>query len=202
MATGSYTSGQAAHRGDQVAPRECQDGLTIQRHFSTEGVDPFDQVGWEKRSASIRDDKGEVIFEQADVEVPSDWSQLATNVVASKYFYGDSSKGQREGSVRDLIHRVTRTIADWAREDGTLASDADAETFYDELTWLCVNQYGAFNSPVWFNVGLYHHNGVPGSRGCFHWDRDAGRPVRTERGYEHPQASACFIQSVDDTMED
>ena len=182
--------------------RVAQDGLRVERNFCPEGTSPFDQVTWEKRTCSIKDENGEVIFEQTDVEVPSDWSQLATNVVVSKYFYGENGTEQRESSVRDLIHRVTRTIADWAKEDGIFASDEDADVFYDELTWLCLNQYGAFNSPVWFNVGLFHQRGVDGSKGNFHWDSESRRPQPTERNYEHPQGSACFIQSVDDTMED
>ncbi len=183
--------------------RESQDGLTMNRVFSTEGQSPFDELVWEKRSAKITDDKGQTIFEQPEVEVPADWSQLATNVVVSKYFYGDHEKeGSRENSIRQLVHRVTRTIADWAKADGVFATDEDAERFYDELTWLCVNQYGSFNSPVWFNVGLFHVNGVKGSEVGHHWDYEKNTTTPTEFGYEYPQASACFIQSVDDTMED
>jgi len=182
--------------------RNAQEGLAVDRVFSAEGQHPFDELSWERRTARIDDGKGEVVFEQTDVEVPSDFSALATNVVVSKYFYGDANKPERESSVRQLVHRVTRTIADWAYEDGVFASDADAERFYDELTWLCVNQYAAFNSPVWFNVGLYHVNGVKGSEGNYHWDLKTDKAVRTLHSYEFPQASACFIQSVDDNMED
>src|SRR5690606_19083243 len=103
----------------------------------------------------ITDDSGKVIFRQDNVEVPKSWSQLATKVVCSKYFYGDPAKSERETSVCQLIHRVTRTIADWGIRDGYFSAEG-GEVFYDELTWLCLNQYGAFNSPVWFNVGLYH----------------------------------------------
>ncbi|MHC4982152.1 MAG: vitamin B12-dependent ribonucleotide reductase [Planctomycetota bacterium] len=184
------------------ADRNAHQGLVIGRVFSREDRKPFEEVTWEKRSARITDDKGAVIFEQNDVEVPAEWSQLATNVVVSKYFYGENGKEHRECSVRQLIHRVTRTIADWGKADGIFASDEDADRFYEELTWLCVNQYGAFNSPVWFNVGLFHHNGVDGSEGNYHWNSQSERPDKTVRSYEHPQASACFIQSVDDTMED
>ncbi|KPK83852.1 MAG: Vitamin B12-dependent ribonucleotide reductase, partial [Phycisphaerae bacterium SM23_33] len=187
---------------DRAPLPQGQDGLRVERYFCPEEANPFEQVTWEKRTAVIKGDKGEVIFEQQDVEVPSTWSQLATNVVVSKYFYGENGKPDRESSVRALIHRVTRTIGDWAREDGVFASDADAEAFCDELTWLCVNQYGAFNSPAWFNVGLLQQKGVPGSEGNYHWDRQKSCPVKTLRGYEYPQASACFIQSVEDTMED
>jgi len=185
-----------------AATRSAQDGLVIEQVFSSPGEHPFDQIVWEKRTAKIADEKGATIFEQHDVEVPAEWSQLATNVVASKYFYGEKGKSQREHSVRQLVHRVTRTIADWGKADGLFASDEDAERFYQELTYLCVHQIAAFNSPVWFNVGLYHQSGIPGSEGNFHWDAAANGPVKTLHSYEYPQASACFIQSVQDTMED
>ena len=134
--------------------------LRVERVFSSPKVKPFDQIEWDKRIAEITDDSGKTIFKQENVEVPKNWSLLATKVVCSKYFYGDPQKaGEREHSVKQLIHRVTRTITDWGIKDGYF-SEEDSEVFYDELTWLCVNQYGAFNSPVWFNVGLYHEYGV------------------------------------------
>ncbi len=175
-------------------------GLEIERVFSKEGVHPFNELKWERRSATIRDIDGAVVFEQNDVEVPSTWSQLATNVVASKYFYG-ANGDERESSVKQLVDRVTRTITDWAKADGLFADEASAEAFYDELTWLCVNQHGAFNSPVWFNVGLFHQRGIEGSEGNCHYEVESDQVERTERGYEYPQASACFIQCVQDNME-
>ncbi|NLW87917.1 MAG: vitamin B12-dependent ribonucleotide reductase [Planctomycetes bacterium] len=188
--------------GNGSTPASSQEGLQIKQVFSSPDEHPFDQITWEKRSAKISGDKGAVIFEQTDVEVPADWSQLATNVVVSKYFYGDKSKPERENSVRQLVDRVCRTIADWAKQDGIFATDEDGERFYRELCWLCVNQFASFNSPVWFNVGLFHYHGVEGGEGNFHWDSVSNSPVRTKRGYEYPQASACFIQSVQDTIED
>jgi ribonucleoside-diphosphate reductase alpha chain len=185
-----------------VVSQDAGGGLVVEQVFSTPGEHPFDQISWEKRCARITDEKGNLVFEQTDVEVPSDWSLLATNVVVSKYFYGENGKSERENSVRQLVHRVTRTIADWGKADGIFASDQDAENFYNELTYLCVNQYGSFNSPVWFNVGLFHQCGVAGSEGNYHWDAAGNQPVKTKQSYEYPQASACFIQSVDDTMED
>ncbi|MHC4499832.1 MAG: hypothetical protein ACYS21_12050, partial [Planctomycetota bacterium] len=130
-------------------------GLRIEHFFSTPGVHPFEQLDWEVRSAKITGDTGEAIFEQDNIEVPASWSQLATKVVASKYFYGDVETGQRENSVKQLVHRVCRTIADRGKRCGYFATGEDPEIFYNELTWLCVNQCGAFNSPVWFNVGLF-----------------------------------------------
>jgi ribonucleoside-diphosphate reductase alpha chain len=175
--------------------------MAVPRVFSSEGVNPYDQISWERRTASIKDEKGRVLFEQNDCEIPAHWSQLATNVVASKYFYGEVNTPERESSVRQLIDRVTRTISDWGREDGYFATDADANRFYDELTYLCLNQYGAFNSPVWFNVGLYHRYGIEGPANNWYWDLDTRSVQKAEFAYKHPQGSACFIQSVSDDME-
>ena len=177
-------------------------GLKMKHFFSTPGVHPFDQLEWEKRSAKITDDSGQAIFEQDNIEVPASWSQLATKVVASKYFYGDIETGQREHSVKQLVHRVCKAIADRGRKDGYFATDEDAEVFYNELAWLCVNQYGAFNSPVWFNVGLLDVYGVAGGKHNFRWDPKEQTAVPCENSYEYPQSSACFIQSVKDSMQD
>ncbi|MHC5191345.1 MAG: vitamin B12-dependent ribonucleotide reductase [Planctomycetota bacterium] len=184
------------------APKKREKGLKIAQHFSTPGVHPFDEIEWEKRQAKITDETGKTIFEQKDAEVPENWSQLATKVVVSKYFYGDISGGQRENSVKQLVHRVSRAIADRGFKDGYFKTKEDAETYYNELTWLCVNQYGAFNSPVWFNVGLFDVYGVKGSEHNYRWDNTENKAVPCESSYEYPQASACFIQSVDDTMDD
>jgi ribonucleoside-diphosphate reductase alpha chain len=177
-------------------------GLRIEHFFSTAGVHPFEQLQWESRSAKIINDAGEAVFSQDNIEVPANWSQLAVKVVASKYFYGDVETGEREHSVKQLIHRVCRTIADRGKKDGYFAGDEDAETFYNELVWLCVNQFGSFNSPVWFNVGLHDVYGIGGSKHNFHWDNLKQAAVACENSYEYPQASACFIQSVKDSMED
>ncbi len=177
-------------------------GLKINRHFSDPAVHPFEQLKWEKRNATISDEKGNVIFEQKDVEVPVSWSPLATKVVVSKYFYGDIDTDKRECSVKQLIHRVCRAIADRGHRDGYFTTTEDTESFYNELLYLCVNQFGAFNSPVWFNVGLFDVYNEAGSAHNFHWDLQQEKAVPCENSYEYPQASACFIQSVDDTMED
>ncbi len=147
--------------------------LRFEHYFSHPGVHPFDEIEWEIREALIANEKGEAIFRQSNVEVPAFWSQLATNVVVSKYFHGQMGTPERETSIKQLINRVSRTITDWGIKDGYFASSEDAETYYQELTALLVNQYAAFNSPVWFNVGIE----------------------------EKPQCSACFINSVEDSME-
>ena len=174
----------------------------MERTFSDPKVSPFDQIEWDRRTAEITDDAGKVIFKQENVEVPKSWSLLATKVVVSKYFYGEQHTAERETSVRQLIHRVTRTIADWGVKDGYFSKE-DGGVFYNELTWLCVNQYGAFNSPVWFNVGLYPEYGVGkhSAKGNWFYNRKTKQAERAATQYEYPQGSACFIQSVDDNME-
>lgn len=179
-----------------------EEGLQVDAFFSTPGVHPFEQLQWEMRSAKIASDSGEAVFEQDNIEVPTTWSLLATKVVASKYFFGDNDTGQRENSLKQLVHRVSRSIADRGKKNGYFATDKDGENFYNDLTWLCVNQYGAFNSPVWFNIGLYDVYGIKGGKHNFHWDPKKKQAVASESSYEFPQASACFIQSVKDSMED
>jgi ribonucleoside-diphosphate reductase alpha chain len=148
-------------------------GMTIQQYFTVPGIHPFDKITWEKRTARISSSQQEVIFEQHDVEVPSFWSQSATNIVAQKYFYGTLGTSERETSVKQLVDRVARTISQWGQKDGYFATPHDAEAFCLELTHLLTYQQAAFNSPVFFNVGIE----------------------------DRPQCSACFINSVEDTME-
>ena len=176
--------------------------MDVERYFSDENVSPFDQVKWVKRNASITDEKGNVVFEQNNVQMPEYYSQLATKVVVSKYFYGENGTDERENSLKDLVHRVTRTIADWAHQDGIFKDKKQTNLYYDELTWLCLNQYASFNSPVWFNVGLYDVRGIEGSKHNFFWNPKTDKIEGCPNTYQYPQASACFIQSVDDTMED
>ncbi|HEY6152544.1 MAG TPA: vitamin B12-dependent ribonucleotide reductase, partial [Candidatus Udaeobacter sp.] len=200
----------SAARRKSRTEKKKNGGLRFKRVFSDAAVAPFDQIEWECRTAEITDDSGKVIFKQEDIEVPKNWSALATKIAVSKYFYGDIAngtdpyKGGRETSVRQLIHRVTRTITDCGIADRYFADAEAAETFYDELTWLCLNQHAAFNSPVWFNVGLYHQYGVGKGAGAgnYFYNRETGKAERAASQYEYPQGSACFIQSVGDTMED
>ncbi|MBN2291180.1 MAG: hypothetical protein JXM70_02070, partial [Pirellulales bacterium] len=190
-------------QGEESTRRLAIEGLRIGTVFCPEDVsDPFETVQWDLRTASIKGEGGEVLFEQNDCEIPESWSQLATNVVTSKYLYGEINTSERETGVRQLIHRVSRTITDWGISDGYFATPEDGETFYRELTWLCLHQHASFNSPVWFNVGLYHQYGVKGAACNWHWDKETEQVVQPENPYEYPQASACFIQSVQDSMED
>jgi ribonucleoside-diphosphate reductase alpha chain len=205
MATVLLNPKEKASSRDSTMARPTDEslGLNIETIFCPEqATDPFDTVNWELRSAAIKDENGDVLFEQKDCEIPAPWSQLATNVVVSKYFYGENGTAERERSVRQLIHRVTRTIADWGIADGYFATSEDGERFYRELTWLCLHQHGAFNSPVWFNVGLHHIYGVKGAKCNWHWDQETCTVKMPENPYEYPQGSACFIQSCDDNMED
>ena len=176
--------------------------IEVERYFATEGVSPFDQIKWESREAVVADEKGNIIFKQDNVEAPAGWSQLATKIVVSKYFYGEAGSEEREYSVRQIVHRVARAIADRGFKDGYFTSKEQTEIYYNELVHLCVNQFGAFNSPVWFNVGLNDVYGVKGSPHNFHYDEEKGEAILGEDTYSFPQASACFIQSVEDTMED
>ena len=201
----STATDQRVQQEPEPATRRLKaaEGLAVDTVFCPDDVDdPFNTVEWELRTASIRGENGELIFEQQNCEIPEGWSQLATNVVVSKYFYGELDTSERETSVRQLIHRVSRTIADWGIEDGYFATADDGEHFYRELTWLCLHQHAAFNSPVWFNVGLCPQYGVEGEMCNWYWDHNTQTAVQPENPYEYPQGSACFIQSVRDDMED
>ena len=179
------------------------------RVFSTEGINPYNQLDWKTVDTSITDDGGKVIFEQKEVEVPASWSALAVKIAVSKYFYGDVTKGRnprtggRETSIQQLIDRVVQTITKWGFDDGYFQDEDSAWVFAQELTWLLVNQYGAFNSPVWFNVGLCQTYGIGLNGGPGNWvyDPRTGKAIRATSQYVNPQASACFILSVEDTME-
>src|SRR5688572_23801381 len=166
------TTSQAIANTSGTAP-DGAPGLEFERFFSREGIDPFDEIEWEMRSAVIGNEKGEVVFEQRDGEIPRFWSQQATNIVGSKYFRGQIGAPEREKSVKQLIGRVVDTITAWARAQKYFSSEDDLQAFSDDLKHLLVYQKAAFNSPVWFNVGFE----------------------------KHPQCSACFINAVQDTMD-
>src|SRR4051794_9308863 len=180
-----------------VSPRR---GTVVPRRYTEVGADPFDSVVWERRSSVINNTDGSVVFKMEGAEIPSTWSQLATDIVVSKYFrkaglYGKKEIG--ETSVRQVVYRLAHTIRE-AGEDmgGYFATKKDAESFEAELSYLLVNQHGAFNSPVWFNCGLFHRYGIEGSAGNWSWDAQTDSIAETAHAYERPQCSACFIQSV------
>jgi len=175
-------------------------GLAFKRHFTQSGVSPYDKLTWERRTAAIIDSKGNVIFEQKDVEVPKDWSMTATNIVASKYLHGQMDTPQRETGVRQLVTRVAETIRDWGMKDGYFHSQADADAFHDELAHLLLNQYAAFNSPVWFNVGCDRIEPNSDAQN-WHWSPESKRIEFSATGYSYPQCSACFINSVHDSLD-
>ncbi len=176
-----------------------QKGLEFTRRFSTQGVSPYDELQWELRTASITDSKGNTIFEQKDVDVPVDWSMTATNIVASKYLHGQLGTPERETGVRQLVGRVAETIRDWGMAGGYFASPEDAAAFHDELAHMLLTQKVAFNSPVWFNVGCDRLE--PDAEGQnWHWDPLTGGIKYSATGYKNPQCSACFINSVEDSM--
>ena len=184
----------------QVSSASLQKGLTFSRRFSTEDVSPYDEVQWERRTASITDSKGNSIFEQKDVEVPLDWSMTATNIVASKYLHGQMNTPERETGVRQLVQRVAETVRDWGMSGGYFATAEDAATFHDELAHMLLTQKVAFNSPVWFNVGCDRLE--PNSDGQnWHWDPQSGGVKFSATGYRNPQCSACFINAVDDSLD-
>src|SRR5450755_3943523 len=174
-------------------------GVAFPRYFTARqeaGKTPYDEVQWETRTASIGNDKGAVIFEQRDIEVPMDWSQTATNIVASKYFHGKLGSPDREASVAQLVQRVVDTIAGWGHKDGYFATEQDNQNFRDELAHLMLSQKACFNSPVWFNVGVKEARGYG-----WVYDQAIDGIAKLETGATRPQCSACFIVSVKDSLE-
>src|SRR5882672_9418188 len=183
----------------QVLNKVDRKGVAFKRHFTAglePGKTPYDAVPWETRTAAIGNDKGSVIFEQRDVEAPVDWSQTATNIVASKYFYGKLGSPERETSVAELVRRVVNTITDWGKKDGYFKTAQDGESFRGELAHLMLTQKACFNSPVWFNVGVEETRGYG-----WIYDEKVARVTKLESGVLRPQCSACFIVSVKDSLE-
>ena len=186
------------------------DGVVMARHYTQVGTDPLDEVVYERRSSIITNPDGSIVFKMEGAEIPATWSQLATDIVISKYFrkaglHGDKNVGEK--SVRQVVYRIAHTIREAAEQfGGYFATKADADTFEAELSFLLVNQYGAFNSPVWFNCGLFHRYEIEGSGGNWAWDGSPGTTpedtvvAETKNAYERPQCSACFIQEVHDDL--
>jgi ribonucleoside-diphosphate reductase alpha chain len=175
-------------------------GLSFRRFFTKPGVSPYDELEWDLRLAQITDAQGNVIFEQKDVEVPKDWSMTATNIVASKYLHGKVGTPERETGVRQLVTRVAETIRNWGLAQGYFKTPEDGTTFHDELVHILVRQYAAFNSPVWFNVGCDRIEPNSDARN-WHWNPQTQQVEFGITGYSKPQCSACFINSVKDSLD-
>ncbi len=200
MADVKTSPASAAQQSAPANPSASSPALRFRRVFSKAGVSPFDEVQWERRTAAITDAAGKTIFEQKDVEVPVDWSMTATNIIASKYLHGPMGTPERETGVRQLISRVAETVRDWGIRGGYFASPEDAQVFFDELTHLLVTQKAAFNSPVWFNVGCDRLEPNSDAQN-WHWNPHTCAIEFSVTGYRNPQCSACFINSVEDSLD-
>src|SRR5258708_4835229 len=194
------TSETTAAPVSTITPSKKAPGLSFRRFFTKSGVSPYDEVEWEKRTALITDAKGNAIFEQKDVEVPKDWSVTASNIVASKYLHGTLGTPERESGGRALVARVAETIRDWGLSQGYFKTPEDGATFHDELVHILVRQYAAFNSPVWFNVGCDRIEPNSDARN-WHWNPQTQQVEFGVTGYKTPQCSACFINSVKDSLD-
>jgi ribonucleoside-diphosphate reductase alpha chain len=176
-------------------------GLTIQRRYTAPGKHPLDELEYETRSCVIAEPDGKVVFQLKDIEVPKNWTQLATDIIASKYFRKAGVPGMgNEVSAKQAVTRIAKSITLAGQAMGYFGSPESAEAFEAELTHLLINQKGAFNSPVWFNCGLYHQYGIVGSGGNWCWDFDTNSVAQTTAAYMRPQCSACFIQSIHDDL--
>jgi ribonucleoside-diphosphate reductase alpha chain len=205
--TSQVTSEPASSSKTATAPgkrAKKSRGLSFERRYTTASGDALADMTWEGRTSVITSSDGSVVFKMEGAEIPAGWSQLATDIVVSKYFrkaglHGDKTQG--ETSVRQVVHRIAHTIRTAGEQaGGYFATKKDADTFEAELVWMLANQYGAFNSPVWFNCGLFHEYEIEGSGGNWAWSETAQKCVETTNAYERPQCSACFIQSVDDDL--
>ncbi len=183
-----------------VPGKKQSPGLSFRRFFTKPGISPYNEVEWDLRLAQITDSQGNIIFEQKEVEVPKDWSMTATNIVASKYLHGKIGTPERETGVRQLVARVAETIRDWGMAQGYFKTADDGATFHDELVHILVRQYAAFNSPVWFNVGCDRIEPNSDARN-WHWNPQTQQVEFGVTGYTKPQCSACFINSVKDSLD-
>ena len=194
------TTAVPASTSTNAPAKRTASGLSFRRFFTKPGVSPYDELEWDLRLAQITDSKGVVIFEQKDVEVPKDWSMTATNIVASKYLHGKVGTPERETGVRQLVTRVAETIRNWGLAQGYFKTPEDGATFHDELVHILVRQYAAFNSPVWFNVGCDRIEPNSDARN-WHWNTQTQQVEFGVTGYKTPQCSACFINSVKDSLD-
>ncbi len=190
----------AATPANPATTKKTAPGLSFRRLFTKPGVSPYDELEWDLRLAQITDAQGNVIFEQKDVEVPKDWSMTATNIVASKYLHGKVGTPERETGVRQLVTRVAETIRNWGLAQGYFKTPEDGATFHDELVHILIRQYAAFNSPVWFNVGCDRIEPNSDARN-WHWNPQTQQVEFGITGYSKPQCSACFINSVKDSLD-
>ena len=201
VAAAAQTSNEVAQKTTQTTTtKKRAPGLTFKRYFTEAGTDPYSTVDWELRTALIKDVSGKIIFEQTDVEVPKDWSVTATNIVAQKYLHGTLGMPDRETGVRQLISRVAETIRDWGMAGGYFKTFDDAEVFHDELVHILLHQMAAFNSPVWFNVGCDRLEPNSDARN-WHWNPETQQIEYGTTGYKNPQCSACFINSIHDSLD-
>src|SRR3954471_3273309 len=197
----------SASRSEVPRPSRRQKGVLVPRRVTAEDATAaavLDEVEWTRRPAKISGADGEVVFKMDDAGVPAEWSQLATDVAVSKCFRkaGVPTGSGAEESVRQLVRRVAHTMRTAGEElGGYFATAADAEAFEAELTYMLVHQIGAFNSPVWFNCGLWHEYRIKGSGGNYAVDLATGKAYMTEDAYTRPQVSACFIQSCNDDLD-
>jgi ribonucleoside-diphosphate reductase alpha chain len=197
-------SGSSKKGSGKPAPKSkgtSKTGIAFKSVFVPSGIDPFEMVVWEKRKSKISGADGVNVFEMEDVMVPSTWSQLATDIAVSKYFRKAGVPGTgSEKSVKQLVFRVANTIRKAGESMEYFKTSDDADHFEKELTYILLTQRAAFNSPVWFNCGLFHQYGILGTSGNYRWDFAANHVVETTSAYEYPQCSACFIQSVSDDL--
>jgi ribonucleoside-diphosphate reductase alpha chain len=205
MAEATHSLSSSTEYGHSGQRSPSAPGVRFGRLFTKPGVSPYSEIAWERRTASITDISGKAIFEQKDVEVPADWSMTATNIVASKYLHGhvgvpQGEPGARETGVRQLVIRVAETIRDWGLAGGYFASLEDASVFHDELVHLLLTQKVAFNSPVWFNVGCERLEPNSDAQ-SWHWNPHTCAVEFSATGYRTPQCSACFINSVEDSLD-
>ncbi len=200
---GTKTNGGESEKKKRVKAEAAASTL-IERRFTRAGTDPLDEVVYERRTSVITNPDGSTVFKLEGAEIPAHFSQLATDIVVSKYFrkaglYGDKSKGER--SVREVVYRLARTIREAGEtQGGYFATKEEADAFEAELSYMLVHQIGAFNSPVWFNCGLWHRYQIKGSGGTWAWSDQTQDVFETTNAYEQPQCSACFIQSVSDDL--
>jgi ribonucleoside-diphosphate reductase alpha chain len=197
------SDGAKLERATKPARSAESKGLKVQRRYTAGVASALDAVEFEERGSEIKNPDGSVVSAMKGAEIPKGWSQLATDIVVSKYFrksglYGDKLKA--ETSVKQVVYRIAHTVREEGEKRGYFASSDEAESYEQELSYLLVNQFGAFNSPVWFNCGLFQRYGITGSGGSFAFDYERDEVVETTSAYERPQCSACFIQSVDDDL--